>query len=67
MLLLQAKVEFLTPAQVIHLVTVLPHFKVGTAGRGRKGHVLNARSGVGGDRKHFLKPVWRVQILVYFG
>ena len=32
-----------------------------------KGYVLNARSGVGGNRKHFPKPVWRVKILVYFG
>ena len=67
LLLLQAEVEVLTRAQVILPVTVFAHLKVGTAGRGRKGHVLNARAGVGEDRKHFPKPVRRVQILVYAG
>ena len=74
LLFLQAEVDILTPALVIHPVTVGTHIRAGTVGwggGGRNGHILDTGSseGYGGGigREHFPKPVWRVQILIYAG
>ena len=74
LLFLQAEIEILTSALVIHPVTVGTHIRAGTADRGGgvgNGHILDTGSsegyGGGTGRELFPKPVWRVQILVYTG